>query len=117
MKCATKGVLGFNQHCKAVRSNGHCDAPEANCRHFVEGEFGALKKAIEHETERDYEDELNPRCPHCGSEFNIERNGAWHIYADDGAETECTCDACQRKFTATTNCRYSFSTTEQGVEL
>lgn len=80
--------------------------------------FQALKKAIEHETERDYEFELTPRCPHCGGEYNIEANAAWYLYTDHGAETTVRCGTCSGEFVVVTNCTYSFSTIEQeGVEL
>jgi uncharacterized Zn-finger protein len=78
--------------------------------------YKALKEAEEEGNEFNYMSEPMPRCPHCGEEFSIENNEAWHLYGEDGDENVVECDHCGEKFTVTTDISYSFSTDEQPNE-
>ncbi len=53
-----------------------------------------------------------PKCPHCGDDFNITDNEAWHLYDDNEPHTvECT--RCKNEFSVSSTARWSFSTDEQ----
>ncbi len=54
-----------------------------------------------------------PKCPHCGADFDIDKNEAWHLYSDDETNNEVECDSCEKSFSVTVHCQYSFSTDEQ----
>jgi hypothetical protein len=56
-----------------------------------------------------------PRCPHCGADFDIFENEAFYLYQDDG-ENEVTCEACDLPFTVRSVAHWSFSTEEQDEE-
>jgi uncharacterized Zn-finger protein len=54
----------------------------------------------------------SPKCPHCGENYDISRNDAWHLY-DDNDIHQVDCPGCEQEFSVTTHCRYTFSTDEQ----
>lgn len=78
--------------------------------------YEALKEAKRKHEDDHFQMEKLPRCPHCGEEFSIENNEAWHLYSEDGEENVVECDHCGKKFTVTTDVAYSFSTDEQPDE-
>ena len=53
-----------------------------------------------------------PRCPHCGHDFNISDNEAWHLY-DENDRHEVDCSFCEEPFTVISRANWSFSTDEQ----
>ncbi len=57
----------------------------------------------------------NPKCPHCGDDYNIVGNDAWSLY-DDNDTHPVECPSCDLEFTVTTRCSYTFSTDEQDDE-
>ena len=53
-----------------------------------------------------------PKCPHCGDDFDITANEAWFLYSEDETHTvECT--RCDNEFQVISVARWSFSTDEQ----
>jgi transposase-like protein len=69
----------------------------------------ALKAA---KSSMDFWGNSNPKCPHCGTEFNIQNNEAWSLYNDNGLH-RVDCPTCEREFSVETRCSYTFSTDEQ----
>lgn len=53
-----------------------------------------------------------PKCPHCGANFDIARNEAWHLY-DDNDRHEVTCPVCDLDFKIESHADWRFSTDEQ----
>lgn len=54
----------------------------------------------------------DPKCPHCGEDFSIQKNQAWELYSDDDHH-DVDCPNCSLEFTVVTHCQYKFSTDEQ----
>lgn len=52
-----------------------------------------------------------PKCPHCGNDFDIEYNEAWHLYEEGDHEVEC--NSCDLMFSVAVRVTFSFSTDEQ----
>lgn len=69
----------------------------------------ALKAA---KSSLDFWGNKDPKCPHCGTEFNISKNEAWSLY-DDNNRHFVDCPTCEREFSVDTRCSYTFSTDEQ----
>lgn len=57
----------------------------------------------------------DPKCPHCGEDFIIQKNEAWNLYSDDDHH-DVDCPNCGLEFTVVTHCQYKFSTDEQEAE-
>jgi len=53
-----------------------------------------------------------PKCPHCGSDFDIELNEAYYLY-DNISGISVDCLTCEREFSVETRCSYTFSTDDQ----
>lgn len=53
-----------------------------------------------------------PKCPHCGAEYDIDRHEAWELYSDDD-EHEVDCGTCELSFRVRTITTHVFSTDEQ----
>jgi hypothetical protein len=53
----------------------------------------------------------DPKCPHCGDDFDVSENEAWEVYGE--GEHELTCPSCDLDFTVETRVSYSFSTEDQ----
>lgn len=53
-----------------------------------------------------------PKCPHCGEDFDIQDNEAWHLY-DDNDTHDVTCPSCDLDFQVNSSASWSFSTDEQ----
>ena len=56
-----------------------------------------------------------PKCPHCGDDYDIGENEAYHLYDDDESH-DVECPACDKLFTVVTSVRYTFHTDEQDIE-
>jgi uncharacterized Zn-finger protein len=56
-----------------------------------------------------------PKCPHCGADFDIDRNEAWRIY-DENDRHEVDCPVCNEDFTIRSHADWRFSTDEQDEE-
>lgn len=53
-----------------------------------------------------------PKCPHCGEDFDVAANEAWHLYNEnDTHEVECT--NCDLEFSVNASATWRFSTDEQ----
>lgn len=52
-----------------------------------------------------------PKCPHCGADYDVEGQDAWHLYQED--EHKITCSGCDQEFWVRTIVQYTFSTDEQ----
>lgn len=75
--------------------------------------FDALKAAANRQDEMEFVMKKQPKCPHCGADFDIARNEAWHLYSDDDANQVVSCDSCEHEFEVMVHCQYTFSTDEQ----
>ncbi|WP_011579544.1 MULTISPECIES: hypothetical protein [Chelativorans] len=56
-----------------------------------------------------------PKCPHCGIDFDIDRNEAWFLY-DENHTHDVECPSCERGFQVSSTARWIFSTDEQDEE-
>lgn len=54
-----------------------------------------------------------PKCPHCGEEYDISDNEAWRLYSDDESH-EVECPSCELPFVVHSHADWRFSTDEQG---
>lgn len=54
----------------------------------------------------------NPKCPHCGEDYDIQKNEAWQLY-DENEDHNIDCNLCGNEFNVVSNARWSFSTDEQ----
>jgi len=73
------------------------------------GKFAALR-GVAHFMEFSYN--RQPKCPHCGEDFDIDRNEAWKLYDDDGTH-EVTCPSCEMDFQVESHATWTFSTEDQ----
>lgn len=53
-----------------------------------------------------------PKCPHCGSDFDIADNEAWFLY-DENNSHDVECQSCSLPFQVSSRASWSFSTDEQ----
>lgn len=53
-----------------------------------------------------------PKCPHCGEDFDIRENEAWHLYSEDGPHG-VECQSCDLGFQVNSSATWCFSTAEQ----
>lgn len=56
-----------------------------------------------------YRDE--PKCPHCGTGYNICDNETWRLYEE--GEHDVTCPSCDMDFSVSTHITHAFSTDTQ----
>lgn len=54
----------------------------------------------------------NPKCPHCGDDFDIATNEAWFLHDEQDTHT-IECRRCENEFQVNATARWSFSTDEQ----
>ena len=54
----------------------------------------------------------NPKCPHCGADFDVFENEAFYLYEDE-AENTVECDACDLPFKVRSIATWTFSTDGQ----
>lgn len=71
--------------------------------------------ALKADTSFDFWRNDDPKCPHCGQDYPIYENEAWHLY-DDQRDHEVECNFCELPFKVITNVAYTFSTDEQDDE-
>lgn len=71
------------------------------------GQFAALKKGGWME----FSSNSQPKCPHCGEDFDIRENEAWYLFSEDDHEVEC--QSCDGEFKVISSANWSFSTDEQ----
>ena len=60
----------------------------------------------------DFSVNKEPKCPHCGEDFNIDRNEAWRLYDENDTHT-VECSSCEMDFNVNSSATWSFSTDEQ----
>ncbi len=53
-----------------------------------------------------------PKCPHCGDDFDISANEAWFLYNEDDTH-DVECPRCETTFSVKATAKWSFSTDEQ----
>jgi len=53
-----------------------------------------------------------PKCPHCGSDFDIQEGEAWFLYDENDTHT-VECQSCSMEFQVSSLAQWSFSTDEQ----
>lgn len=53
-----------------------------------------------------------PKCPHCGEDFNIRENEAWELYDENGPHN-VECSSCGQEFAVSSHATWQFSTDEQ----
>lgn len=53
-----------------------------------------------------------PKCPHCGSDFGVSENEAWHLYDENGPH-DVTCPDCEEDFRVNSHADWRFSTDDQ----
>ncbi|PZP62992.1 MAG: hypothetical protein DI604_28105 [Delftia acidovorans] len=70
--------------------------------------FAALKNGKSHE----FSANDQPKCPHCGEEFDIAHNEAWRLYDENDTHT-VECPSCENQFNVNSHARWTFSTDEQ----
>lgn len=68
--------------------------------------------ALDAEGWMEFSGNSQPKCPHCGDDFNITDNEAWHLY-DENDTHEVECLRCEETFQVSSSARWSFSTDEQ----
>ena len=52
-----------------------------------------------------------PKCPHCGSKFEVwDHDHPMSLNYDDGGTTEFSCRSCHKDFVTVTHIEYKFST-------
>lgn len=54
----------------------------------------------------------DPKCPHCGHDYDIRDNEAWHLYDENGPH-KIECWFCDNTFQVSSSADWSFSTDEQ----
>jgi len=70
--------------------------------------LAALRRGPRH----DFSANKKPMCPHCGVDFDITDNEAWHLY-DDNNTHDVQCPSCDNEFMVNSHAQWSFSTDEQ----
>lgn len=70
--------------------------------------FSALEKGPSYR----FSGNSDPKCPHCGEDFNVQENEAWFLYAENETH-EVECPSCDDKFQVNSSASWSFSTDEQ----
>lgn len=70
--------------------------------------LAALKRGPSYE----FSGNKNPKCPHCGEDFDVAYNEAWQLYNENDTHI-VECLRCNNEFQVTSNASWSFSTDEQ----
>lgn len=68
--------------------------------------------ALEREGWSEFSGNRNPKCPHCGEDFDIRENEAWHLY-DENDTHEVECNSCYENFQVNSSASWCFSTDDQ----
>lgn len=69
-------------------------------------------QALDAGNNTDFWGNRQPKCPHCGSDFDIARNDAWNLF-DENETHKVTCPDCHLGFLVNSVASWSFSTDEQ----
>lgn len=72
-------------------------------------------KALDAASWTDFWGNGQPKCPHCGDDFSITDNEAWHLYSEEGPH-DVECPSCDLEFRVSSLASWSFSTDEQDRE-
>jgi phage FluMu protein Com len=67
-------------------------------------------EAIKAEGEYAFEDNKNPKCPHCGKTIDIHEHDWISLYSYDGDYFERECPYCDGVFDVNVYCEYTFDT-------
>lgn len=76
--------------------------------------FGALNK--DSRAWLDFSMNKLPKCPHCGTDYDIDEHGAWELY-DENFNDDLTCDECNMTFSVSVQAIYRFSTDCQEADI
>lgn len=68
--------------------------------------------ALEAGPSYDFSGNKNPKCPHCGDDFDITDNEAWFLYDENDTHT-VECPNCDHEFQVNASATWYFSTDEQ----
>jgi len=68
-------------------------------------------EALHAEDDWQFRGNRQPKCPHCGADYDVSENGTWRIYEE--GEHDLSCPSCDLDFTVSTAVSYSFSTDDQ----
>jgi hypothetical protein len=69
-------------------------------------------KALKSEGWQEFSGNSQPKCPHCGDDFDVQENEAWYLY-DENAAHEVECPSCRLEFQVNSSASWWFSTDEQ----
>lgn len=69
-------------------------------------------KALDAGDSWDFSANDTPKCPHCGEDFDITHNEAWHLY-DENDTHDIECPSCQLEFQVISSANWTFCTDEQ----
>lgn len=68
--------------------------------------------ALEQGRSYDFVMNKEPKCPHCGSDFDIQQGEAWFLY-DENNTHDVECKSCNMEFQVSSHAHWSFSTEDQ----
>ncbi len=68
--------------------------------------------ALESQGSTEFWANSSPKCPHCGSDFDVRENEAWRLF-DEADTHEVDCPICSLEFKVNSSASWSFSTDEQ----
>lgn len=74
----------------------------------------AALKASDHSVE--FWGNAKPKCPHCGDDYDIDENEAYHLYDVDEGDHIVECPSCDLTFSVAVRASFSFNTDEQEEE-
>lgn len=69
-------------------------------------------EALETQGWHEFSGNSQPKCPHCGDDFDITDNEAWFLYNENETH-EVECPSCEKSFQVSSTAIWSFSTDEQ----
>ena len=70
-------------------------------------------EALNENSMLDFMHEQNPRCPHCGTAYDIQEREAWHLYDTQECDHDIECHSCENAFRVAVHCKFTFSTDDQ----
>lgn len=76
--------------------------------------LSAIKAARLACRELDFWGRDNPKCPHCGYDYDIQEREAWNLYEE--GEHQIECPSCHLDYAVSVNVSFSYSTDEQEDE-
>ena len=65
-------------------------------------------EALKKQGDMDFWLNKQPKCPHCGNDFDVSKNDAWRIYAEDTHDVSCP--SCDLDFKVKSSVTFKFTT-------